>query len=238
MTLKSDLINGAYSQLRISGLTVNPTPEDNELALSRLENMAEEFFGRSIDINYFFEGTPSSASPHNVERKYWDAIEANLAVKLCPDFGKTPNIILLAKQQAGFSFLSSATAIIREIPYPERQPKGRGNTFKHFYGSATQTPLEPESITMAIDDVDDFVESFSAYLVDGETIASYTIEADTGLTIVSSSNATPDINYRINAVGNDADSSNSFLQVRIVVTTSDSRIKTRLINFGLVDTEL
>ena len=46
MSLKIDHINGAYSQLRISGLTVNPTPENISNALDRFESMRQ---GKSID---------------------------------------------------------------------------------------------------------------------------------------------------------------------------------------------
>ena len=65
-------------------------------------------------------------------------------------------------------------------------------------------------------------------------ISSYTIEADTGLTIVSDSNEDPDINYQISAVGNDGISSDALLQVKIIITTDTGRVTTRIINFELI----
>ena len=240
--LKGDIINGAYSLMRISGLTVNPSPEDLVLALDRLENMAHEFFGLNICTGYFFEDTPDVNTPHNMERKFWFPFEANLAVRLMPDFGKMASPELLKFQQTGYSFLSSNTAIQIEVPYPSRQPIGAGsslrfNRLRKYFSPAGVAPIACATVRMFIDDVDDFVEHFDAWLKDGETVTAYTIEADTGLTIVSDSLTTPDIDYRIKAVGND-DSSDSLLQVKIVATTSDSRIVTRVINFTLTEVEI
>ena len=240
MTLKVDFINGAYSLMRISGITVDPSNEDVELALERLEDMAEEFRGRNICTGYNFEDTPDPNSVHNVPRKYWYAYKSNLALRLLSDFGKgkEPDPLLIGGAQTSFSFLSSDTAQIKTTQYPARQPRGSGNSLRYnrwqrFYTPIAEAPTSCTTKKMVVGEIDDFVEHFDAYLNDGEDISSFTIEADTGLTIVSSSNATPDINYRINAVGTSGEELNTVFQVKIVVTTSDTRVETRLINFEL-----
>jgi hypothetical protein len=86
---------------------------------------------------------------------------------------------------------------------------------------------------MLIDDIDDFVEHFDAYLREGETVSSYTIEADSGLTIVSSSLTSPDVDYQIKAVGVNDTTQSQFNQVKIVATTSLGRQETRIINFEI-----
>jgi hypothetical protein len=98
---KGDLINGAYSKARISGLTKQPTPEDNDLALVVLEDMMEEFFGLNIDVKYFFEDEPDSNTLHNVERKYWNGLKALLADRLLADFGTEPNSSLARQISSG-----------------------------------------------------------------------------------------------------------------------------------------
>lgn len=241
--LKGDLINRAYFQLRISGLTLNPSPEENQLALDRLESTMAEFRARNICVDYAFENTPDLNTPHNIERDYWFSIEAVLAFRLCADFGKTPPPTLVALHSSSVSFLHSATSKVREIQYPSRHPRGSGNSrrnlFRRFYHKIAEVPLECASVTMSIDDIDNFVENFNAYLVSGETIASYTIEANTGLTIVSDSLSSPNVLYQIEAVGGSStDQSESFLQVKIVATTSAGRIETRLINFEIIDTSI
>ena len=93
---------------------------------------------------------------------------------------------------------------------------------------------------MFIDTVDDFVEHFDSYLMDGETIDSFTIDADDGLIIVSSAKNTAetDIDYLIRADGADGTDSNPLLQAKIVVTTSDTRVEIRIIDFNLLESEI
>ena len=240
--LKGDLINGAYSQMRISGLTVNPSSEDNALALRRLENMASEFYGRNICTGYYFEDTPDLNSPSGLDRKFWYSFECLLAVRLLSDFGKgmqqKVDPMLLKSASGGLSFLYSTTASPRETQYPSRQAIGAGNSlryhrYRRFYTPTTEAPNVCATNRMVVGDINDFVEHFDSYLIDPEMISSYTIEADTGLTIVSDSNEDPDINYQISAVGNDGISSDAFLQVKIIITTDTGRVTTRIINFEL-----
>jgi hypothetical protein len=245
MTLKVDFVNGAYKRARISGLTKSPTPEELETGLDILETMASEFQERNICTGYNFEDTPDLNSVHNVERKYWNAYETNLAARLWSDFYGDKPIppTLVANMRQAFSLLSSSTAQVRSTQYPSRQPIGSGNnlrrySWRQYYSPVAEAPISCATNKMIVDNVDDFVEHFDAYLNDGEVISSYTIEADTGLTIVSSSNATPDINYRIRADGTSSEELNTLFQVKIVVTTDDSRVETRLINFELTEVEL
>jgi hypothetical protein len=234
---KGDIINGAYSKARISGLTKQPTAEDNDLALVVLEDMMEEYFGRNINVDYFFEDTPDLNTPHNVERKYWNSIKSLLAGRLLADFGKEPTESLARQISGGFSFLSSSTAPLRQTSYPTRQPTGAGNQrwsrYQRFYRRAEESPLSAETNHMLIDDIDDFVEHFDAYLRDGETVSSYTIEADTGLTILSDSLTSPDIDYQIQADGSNDETPSEALQVKIVATTSLGRQETRVIWFDI-----
>lgn len=243
MTTKVDLINGAYSLMRISGITVDPSGEDLTLALSRLENMAAEFEGRNIATDYNFEQNPNTGSSHNLERKFWYAYEVNLAVRLLPDFGKQATPVLITQQQAAYSFLVANTAPFREISYPTRMPRGSANSHRslrwsRFYVSEAKAPLSGGTITMYIDDIKAFSESFVAYLDAAETIASFTIEADDGLTITASANASPLITYTLKAVGLSSGGLIALVQVKIVITTSAGRIETRIINFSLLDSDI
>jgi hypothetical protein len=234
--LKIDIINGAYSQMRVSGLTVNPSANDLVLALRRLEGLANELEGRNVCTGYYFEEDPDVNSPCGLDSKYWYAFECILAMRLVPDFGKgsNPDPILFKNASAGMSFLYSSTANPRQIQYPRRQSLGAGNALRRFNKFYTPIPEAPNTCAtnrMIVGDIDDFVEHFESYLISPEIIDSYTIEADTGLTIVSDSLTTPDVFYRIQA-----DSVGVF-KVKIVATTDDGRIITRIIYFELTTGE-
>ena len=129
--LKSELINRAYRELRISGLTKNPTAFELTSALDTLENMAEEYRARNICTGYNFEDNPDLNSPHNLERKYWNAYSLGLAKELLSTFGKGAadkvDPQLLYRQRAAYSLLVSSTAQIRQIQPSQRMPIGSSN---------------------------------------------------------------------------------------------------------------
>ena len=207
MTYKIDIINNAYSQLRISGvLTSSPSPGEIDLALDRLETMAHEYLARNICVDYNFEDEPDTSSLHNIDRKFWYAFETGLAMRLIADYGKTIPEALKMNHQSAFSMLSNATVKTRMLSYPSRMPIGRGNRriwrkMWRYYPATEKSDLScAVSTKMYIDDIRDFTECFQAYLDDLEEIVSYTLEADDGLEIISESLSSPDITYRVKAL--------------------------------------
>jgi hypothetical protein len=236
-TLKGDLINDGYSKLRISGLTVDPTPEDLELALMRLEDMAAEWFERGICAGYYFEDDPDPNTPHNVPRAHRQAFSSNLSLHLIPDFNKQEHPRLYAQASSSLSALSARSARdkLRQVQPPNRQPVGSGNTLRRsrwlrWYRPAAEVPLDCSSVYMEVGEINDYQEDYTEYLRQGEDLTSYTIEVTDGLTLVSDSLATPVISYRIEAVGGD-DESESVDSVQIEATTTDGRVDIRTIYF-------
>lgn len=228
--LKVDRINAAYSKLRISGVTVDPTPEDLELALQELENMMSEI---NISIGYNFEDEPDPNSPLGVDRKYWNMINTNLAIRLIADFNKAvPGALVAQANQSMSAAVGYAAADrVRQVQYPSRMPSGSGNTnrFGRWYRFAHPVQLPPndkETVCVQPGDVDDYRIDFSAYLGE-EVIASYLIEATNGLTIDSSSNDSPVINYRVTV----ADGAQVWQQVKVTITTDLGRIQYQTVDF-------
>lgn len=237
--LKSDITNGAFSILRISGLTVIPGPEDNALALERLEEMAAELFESNIDAGYNFEDDPDINSDSGLERKFRLSFKRLLAKYMLSDYGKgmQPDPILMADASYSLSFLSARTALIKQVQAPRTMPTGSGNRFNEYWRRynypVDEAPLSASTNYMIIGNIDDFTEDFTTYLIDSEDIASYVLTADTGLTVVSESLSTPIVLYRIKAVGDNTEDPGSFYQVKIVATTDAGRVATRIINFSL-----
>ncbi|MBT8341043.1 MAG: packaged DNA stabilization gp4 family protein [Desulfatitalea sp.] len=243
---KADLINGAFSKLTISGITVSPSAPDNELALSVLESMMREYKGECL--GYSFEDYPDTGTKSGLDPEVWDAVKALLAVRLMPDYGKgssaQANVILTTRAGGAESFLASKTARPRETQYPSRQPLGSGNrvgfsSLQDFYPAVETSPNDCETKTMFIGDTSTFDEDFNSYLENSEYIDTFAIDANTGLTVVSSSKNSDDtgIEYEIKADGNN-DLSNEFLKLKIIVITTDSRQQTRIINFNLLSAEI
>jgi hypothetical protein len=235
---KVDAIVDAYSQLRISGITRQPTPGDLELALNRLEGMAAEWATRNICSNWNFQDQPDPNEPSNVQLGYKQAYATNLAVRLAVDFGKQLSPGLIAQATQSLSNLSGRSAMdrINMVPYPSRQPRGSGNTLRYnrwnrFYRNQQFASNSCSTVEMFVGDVNDYTEHFDAYLNSGETISSVDFSADSGITINSSSFTDTDVNYQILAANPSESTRDIERQLVIIVTTSDSRVETRVVTF-------
>lgn len=240
---KVDIIRGAYSQMRISGLTVQPTPEDLEVALMRLENMVAEWGVKNVLIDYNFEDIPDPNSLTNVNSGYANALETNLAIRLIPDFNKEVPAILYNLASGSYSTLSGAVALQRlnQVRYPRRQPVGSGNSLRwnrwsRFYRvQNNELPNVNKAEKMFLNDINDYVERFDAYLDELEEIDTFNIQVDGGLELISSSleDTNKEIKYRIKAA-NPVDQYNNYIsQVTIVVSTTKGRVDTRRIFFRI-----
>lgn len=233
---KVDIIGRAYSKLRISGLTVDPTPEDLELALCELEAMMAEFASRNMSVGYLFTEEPDPNDDLGVPLQFWPALSTNLAVRLIPDFNKQVPDTLLAQASQSLSNMAGRCAAdkIRGVQYPSRQPIGSGNyaygRWVRFYNNYNALPPNAPGVqTIMQGETNDFRESFEAYLRTDEAISSYEVVCDTGLVVDSSANDDPIINYRLSApVDLEA---NIWQQVKITITTDIGRVEIRIINF-------
>lgn len=240
MQTKIDVVNDSYSQMRISGLTVQASPEDIELAVIRLESMMHEIFFRNINVGYNFEESPDPNSLTNVEPYAWQMMSTNLAVRLIPDFNKAVPPTLIAKADASLSTVSSITArnYIQEVQYPRRHARGSGNTLRYnrwqrYYRNPAFAPSEAATNILSPGDVNDYVERYDQYLNDLETITSFSITADNDLTISNATFTDTEVSYRVTVEDNPEGTTTGFQRVVIQITTSDGRITSRQINFEI-----
>lgn len=234
--LKVDRISGAYSKLRISGLTVQPTSEDLELALGELENMMSELASRGIEVGYNFENEPNPNSDLGVPQQHWNMINCNLAVRLIADFNKDVPAMLLMQATQSLNNSSSICAAerVRGVAYPSRQPVGSGarifNRWQRFYSESNALPPnDPATLYVMQGEVNDYQESFEAYLREDEDILSAVVVCDTGLVVLSSTVEDPVVRYRLSAPVEL--SAASWQQVKITMTTTIGRVDIRIINY-------
>ena len=241
MSTKAEIIAGAYSQLRISGITVQPRPSDLALALQRLENMMAELQGtRNFTVNYNFEETPNINSVTGVIDAYRNMMETNLAIRLIPDFNKeVPQALAMQAMQS----MSSAIGMVaqenaRFIQPSRRMPVGSGNTYRGIFWNrysipAQIAPVTPDTKTMYQGETLDFFEDFSAFLGTA-TISSFTIEADPLLTINSSAINGPRVDYNVSAPVSSSTANGPYQLINITITDSTGRVYIRLVNFNVI----
>jgi len=234
-TLKGDIINSAYSRLRISGITKLPSPADVELALDRLEDMMASWRSWNIDLGYVFEDAPDSGTPHGLAREYLAGVKSNLAMILLADYGKEAPMPLVLEAGGAFAQLQAASVKVARIPYPNRMPIGSGNrqvtNWQRFAPTAKVIAEDFSAESLFLEDIKDLEENlhYALRTDNTETITSFTITADDELTIVSSSLASPVITYRLQA----GDTETSRAVVTILATTSLGQRITKQIFFSV-----
>lgn len=247
--LKSDCINNAYQELRISGLTVQPQPNENVTALRKLEAMAAEFKNRNVCVGYNFEEAPDLNSSAGIPIEYQESFELCLAVRLVSIFGKGAadkiDQVLFQRESGAWSYLSGMTAPIQLVQPSGRMPIGSGN---ERYGTRYSKFYKPSAVPdpgcatnrMIIGEIEDYIQRFDVDLIDSEEVASYVITSNNGLTVVSDSLSSDGryVNYRIKAVGDATDNPDGLYQVKIVATTDKTRVITKLIDFYLTEAKI
>lgn len=235
--LKGDIVNGAYSQLRISGLTVDPSPEDVVTALYRLESMAAEWEdSRNICIGYLFDDEPDPAQDAGVRNSAKYALETNLAIRLVPDFNKDVPQVLYAQASQSISTLSGSVINVRQTQYPRTMPRGSGNTryqqWNRFHQPAQRAPLDCSTQQLPINSLYQYDIDFTDALADGESIASYTLEVQKpsgSATVVSQTLASPVITLTIRG------DQTGYVTVLISITTSTGRPDSRQLDINVTD---
>ena len=241
MIQKGDIINEAYSMMRISGLTTEPSPEEQELALGRLEDLMAELFDSTACTGYNFEEEPDPATHAGIERSHKYPVSAMLAGRLLADYGKEAPIVLVQRIRSAENYLYSSAATPRETPYPNRQPIGGANELRFrkktkYYTNTEASPNDCYTNYVRRDDVNDYVEDFTAYLEDLEEIQSYTLEADSGLTVLSQgiSTSLQQIEYRVRVDYGTETTTGATLKIKIQITTTNSRVKTNIVYFEVL----
>lgn len=205
MISKGDIVSEAYSRMRISGLTVDPSPEDVMTGLSMLEQMAAEWYELNIDANYNFSDYGEADPNEDSGIPMWalSAFSSNLALRLLSDFGKTATQELYGMASQSYSFISNKTAPVRELTYSQRMPVGTGNRirsrYQRFYGAVTKAPLDADTIKVKVGSIQDYEIDIDALLGDDETLTSYTKEVGTGLTLLSDTYANDILTLRVRA---------------------------------------
>lgn len=139
---KLDIVNSAYSMLLKSGVTQQPSTNDLELGLYRLEEMAYEWSSRGLAPTYNFQDTPDLSDPIGVESWYISAYYQNLGARLWPEFMNedvSPALFKMASSSLSNMSARIAAENMKTAKYSQRMPIGSGQgwlqRFRHFYGA-------------------------------------------------------------------------------------------------------
>jgi len=231
MATKGSIVDGAYSRLRISGLTDSATPAEVALALDVLEDMMGSFEAGNISLGYNFTESPDTADESGIDYTQIGPVKNLLACELAVHFGKelTPTLALM--QGAGMSSLYAFTAQTRQVQPPRRMPRGSGNMrlqrVSNFMIPVVQPPISYQTNYMSIGDINDFSQSFVDWL-GSESVTTYTYTNTSGLLVSNDTELNGVISYRVECLQSAA----NFETVTFTITTDTGRINNVTVNFN------
>ncbi len=184
---KGDLIAGTYSLMRISGLTVDPSPEDTTMALSVADDYAAELKGDGLDLKWqspasYGESDPADTSGLTPEMA--GPFKKLLMVELVLAFGReiTPTLSMIASK--GMRALENIIVSVPDASNPGTLPFGSGNEWSYNDRRFYSEPAVNNDAHYGFEgDIFNYVEDFSDWLVD-ETLVSVVWEVgNSGLAI-------------------------------------------------------
>lgn len=186
---KIDLIIGAYQLLRISGLTVDPTPEDVSIALNVMDDYGAQL-STMYETGYIQPDEYNQSDPNDqsgIDREIASAFKKMLAVELATFFGKEITRTLATISEKAERALQQHLVSVPNAQNPATLPLGSGNEWDYrtdkFYP-------EPNNDDGAVDKFENEVFQLNqdwTSFVGGNLLSSVTYENDSGIDLTNSS---------------------------------------------------
>lgn len=149
MSTKRYLIDMAFSEIGLSGYVFDQQADEREEALHKLDGYMAMLKNQGVDLGYNFPLTNAASDlddesnlPNYAEMAIWQ----QLALRLCPAYGKTASQVLVSSAHQAKAHLMAFIATIPSTRYPSTLPIGRGNNLgvrgHRFYdGSSVDNSL-------------------------------------------------------------------------------------------------
>lgn len=127
---KDVLLQMAYDEIAITNGVFSVTPEDQRLALNRLDAMMAEWEADGVALGYAYPATYGESLPANasgLQDAVVQAVATNLAVRIAPTIGKQVSGETRKAANRGMNMLRVRTLTVPAMQLPSRLPKGQGN---------------------------------------------------------------------------------------------------------------
>jgi hypothetical protein len=110
---KLNVINQAFSEIGKGSYDFDLQPEDLQLALRKLDAMMATWGGAmGVRIGYSGGDGKGALTPDTTVPDWaYEALYLNLALRLCPDYGKTPNPLTVLNAKTALDAVRNRTVI-------------------------------------------------------------------------------------------------------------------------------
>lgn len=130
MWTKQQLIDEAFGEIRLQGYQFDIAPEEQQMALRRLDTMMATWSAKGVRLGYLFGTSPDDSSLDSDSGVPLYAVEAvylNLAIRLAAGLGKAVASDTRKAAAAAYDTLLWAAAQPIEQQMPSTMPRGAGS---------------------------------------------------------------------------------------------------------------
>lgn len=187
MPNKIDIVNGCYQLIRISGLTSKAIPEEIEIAIQVLDDLAAEL-SSTLDTGYIQPVEYGMSDPNDysgLTSELAGPMKKLLAAEIVNYFGKqiTPSLAAIADN--GMRSMEQLLVNVKPSQNPATLPIGSGNEWDYRSDKFYPEPNNDDGATNHYEtDVFQLNIDWSSYVED-DTLASVTYDADSGIVLTN-----------------------------------------------------
>lgn len=138
MTTKLAIVQQALGEIGLGTYVFDPSPEQLQAALDRLNRLAAQWDGMGIRKGYALGNDIAAES--GLPDTAIDAYAIHLAIRLAPSYGKMVSPELKSAAMSSKNALLVTGATLPQVQYPGTMPIGVGNR----HGGLTQPYFKPE----------------------------------------------------------------------------------------------
>ena len=143
---KRQFVEAAFEEIGLANYTFDLQPEQLQSALRRLDSMVLEWNAQGVRLGYPAPSSPQDSDldeQTNVPDSAWEAIIANLAVRIAPGYGKTVSPDTKATAKNAYNVLLQRATFPLEKQLPETMPIGQGNKPWRWDNPYVYPPVDP-----------------------------------------------------------------------------------------------
>lgn len=143
---KRQFVEAAFEEIGLANYTFDLQPEQLQAALRRLDSMMMEWNAQGVRLGYPAPSSPQDSDldeQTNVPDSAWEAIIANLAVRIAPGYGKTVSPDTKATAKNAYNVLLQRATFPLEKQLPETMPIGQGNKPWRWDNPYVYPPVDP-----------------------------------------------------------------------------------------------
>lgn len=143
---KRQFVTAAFEEIGLADYVFDLQPEQLEGALRRLDAMIAEWNAQGVRLGYAMPSSPQDSDldePTLVPDSAWEAIIANLAVRIAPGYGKTVSPDTKAIAKNAYNVLLQRATFPLEKQLPETMPIGQGNKPWRWDNPYVYPPVDP-----------------------------------------------------------------------------------------------